>query len=605
MIQKTAGAALPGNPPYVANRFAPIRRKTLPVRVGNRIVGGDAPILVQSMTTTNTKDVDATAFQTLELWKAGCELVRITAPTQKDAECLRDIVKKVRDAGCDVPISADIHFQPRAAYEAVKWVEKVRINPGNFVDSKSAAMRDYDDASFESGVQKVYDAFVPLVLEAKERGVALRIGTNHGSLSDRILWKYGDTVEGMVESALEYLKVCESENFDQIIFSMKSSTPRVAVQAYRLLAQRLSMGHKAYPFHVGVTEAGDGEDGRLKSSVGIGALLLDGLGDTIRVSLTEDPVQEIPVAKALVKLCDLSRYPAVPSIQERIAYYDYHRRESSHVKIGALELGANEPRAPIAVGVSNPGSEAMPQGERKEWVSEESWPLISVGADGRPPIQKKPCEIQIDDLKDLQQVATTLEAYGRTPLLWSCNPSLLNLVGAYRHLAGWLEQQGRHDLIVLRDTTDGTPEGNMGLAVRMGALLADGLGDLIALESGAGTKAALNLAYDVLQAAGVRRSKPEYVACPGCGRTLFDLQSTTQRIRGKTAHLKNIAIAVMGCIVNGPGEMADADFGYVGGAPGKVSLYVGRECVQKNIPEDEAPEALISLIKSHGRWIEP
>ncbi len=598
MIQKTGGAVLPENPPYMTNRFAPSRRKTLAVRVGNRIVGGDAPILIQSMTTTNTKDVDATVFQTLELWRAGCELVRITAPTQKDAECLRDIVKKVRDAGCDIPISADIHFQPRAAYEAVKWVEKVRVNPGNFVDSKSAAMREYDDASFESGVQKVYDAFAPLVRTAKERGVCLRIGTNHGSLSDRILWKHGDTVEGMVESALEYLKVCEAENFDQIVFSMKSSTPRVAIQAYRLLAQRLSQGHKPYPFHVGVTEAGDGEDGRLKSSVGIGALLLDGLGDTIRVSLTEDPVQEIPVAKTLVKLCDLSRYPAVPGLRENISLYDYHRRESHTIEIGSLLVGAREA---VAVGVSNPGSEALPKGDRKpEWFSGASWPVVH--APENAPTQPGPVEIQVDNLDLLSSLDLGEQD---KQILWSCNPSLPNLVGAYRHLTAWLEQRGHRDPIVLRDRTDGTPEGNMAVAVRLGAVLADGIGDLIHIESATGAKTALNLAYDVLQAAGVRRSKPEYVACPGCGRTLFDLQSTTQRIRSKTAHLKNISIAVMGCIVNGPGEMADADFGYVGGAPNKVSLYVGRDCVQKNIPEAEAPEELINLIKSHGRWIEP
>ena len=581
MIQKTGGAVLPENPPYMDNRFAASRRKTLAVRVGNRIIGGDAPILVQSMTTTNTKDIDATTFQTLELWRAGCELVRITAPTQKDAECLREIMLKVRAAGCDIPVSADIHFQPRAAYEAVKWVEKVRINPGNFVDSKTAAQREYDDASFESGVQKVYDAFAPLVRTAKERGVCLRIGTNHGSLSDRMLWKFGDTVEGMVESALEYLKVCEAENFDQIVFSMKSSTPRVAIQAYRLLAQRLSQGHKPYPFHVGVTEAGDGEDGRLKSSVGIGALLLDGLGDTIRVSLTEDPVQEIPVAKTLVKLCDLSRYPAVPGLGENIAFYDSHRRESIPVELAGLKVGAREV---IAVGVFNPGSEALPKGDRKaEWISGE----ISN-------------EIQINDLKELESLK-----FPESQSLWSCNPALPNLVGAYRHLNAWLEQHGHRDPIILRDRTDGTPEENMAVAVRLGAVLADGIGDLICVESATGAKTALNLGYDVLQAAGVRRSKPEYVACPGCGRTLFDLQSTTQRIRAKTSHLKNISIAVMGCIVNGPGEMADADFGYVGGAPNKVSLYVGRDCVQKNIPEDEAPEELINLIKSHGRWIEP
>jgi (E)-4-hydroxy-3-methylbut-2-enyl-diphosphate synthase len=588
MSQKTAGAVLQGNPPYLfgeASRFAPARRKTIPVRVGNRWIGGDHPVLVQSMTTTNTKDIDATVMQTLELWNAGCELIRITTPTAKDAECLQDIVAKVRAAGCDAPISADIHFQPRAAHEAVKWADKVRINPGNFVDSKAAGeMKEYDEESFQAGVLKVRETFAPLVREAKARGVALRIGTNHGSLSDRIMWKHGDTVEGMVESALEYLRVCEEEDFDQIVFSMKSSNPRVAIQAYRLLAHRLEAGgHKPYPFHVGVTEAGDGEDGRLKSSVGIGALLRDGLGDTIRVSLTENPVHEVPVAHALVKLCDAAKIPAVPAIGESVSFYNYQRRDTNAVEIGAGIVAGG--REPVRVGVDAfPASEAMPKGDRKaEWIDGDL-----------------KTEIRIRAAADLDAQAG---ASGTT--VWSVDPAVGNLPGMYRHLAAWLDARGRKDLVLLRDRTDGTPEGNMAAASRLGAILADGIGDLIHIHSDAGAKAALNLAYDILQAAAVRRSKPEYVACPGCGRTLFDLQSTTQRIRAKTAHLKNISIAVMGCIVNGPGEMADADFGYVGGAPNKVSLYVGRECVQKNIPEDEAPEALVALIKSHGRWIDP
>jgi (E)-4-hydroxy-3-methylbut-2-enyl-diphosphate synthase len=614
MSQKTAGAVLPDNPPYLASpatRFAPARRITIPVRVGNRVIGGDNPILVQSMTTTNTKDIDATVLQTLELWNAGCELIRITAPTAKDAECLQEIVAKVRAAGCDAPISADIHFQPRAAHEAVKWVEKVRINPGNFVDSKAAGVqKEYDYLSFEAGAQKVREAFAPLVREAKARGVALRIGTNHGSLSDRMMWKFGDTVEGMVESALEYLRVCEEENFDQIVFSMKSSNPRVAIQAYRLLAHRLEAGgHKPYPFHVGVTEAGDGEDGRLKSSVGIGALLRDGLGDTVRVSLTEDPVQEVPVAKQLVRLCDTAKIPAVKDIEESVSFYNYQRRETDVVTLpNALVAGGREP---VAVGIVEPGVEWLPKGDRKvEWVTGVSWPVVdtngvNVGANNHLPLQTDHdvVEFRITNVADLDVILIPTGT-----VLWSCDPTsgyMGNLPGAYRHIAAWLDAQGRKDLIVLRDRTDGTPEGNMAAAARLGSVLADGIGDLIHVDSAASVQASLNLAYDILQASAVRRSKPEYVACPGCGRTLFDLQSTTQRIRAKTMHLKNISIAVMGCIVNGPGEMADADFGYVGGAPNKVSLYVGRECVQKNIPEDDAPEALVDLIKAHGRWIEP
>ncbi len=612
---------------YMPDRFAPTRRPTLKVRVGNRYIGGDAPILVQSMTTTNTKDVDATVFQTLEMAKAGCELVRITAPTQKDSECLKEIVAKVRAAGCDVPISADIHFQPRAALEAVKWVEKVRINPGNFVDSKSPTARDYDEASFAVGEQRVYDAFAPLVRLAKDRGVCLRIGTNHGSLSDRIMWKYGDTIEGMVESALEYVRVCEAENFDQIVFSMKSSNPRVVVEAYRLLAARLDRDHKPYPFHIGVTEAGDGEDGRLKSSVGIGALLLDGLGDTVRVSLTEDPIFEIPVAKALVKMCDTHLAPPVGAIPESVSFFEFQRRNVPVTALGGLLVGGREK---IAVGSADPGAEALPKGERRlEWISTPDshafrvdvptvWEPKNVEfaistrhsavalSSGKllAGLSDLPAalEIQVEDLAHLEKISPDVLALPH--LFWSCTPSL-NAVLRYRHLAAWLAAKGRPDPIILRGRGDGSPEANMLLAAQFGSLLVDGIGDMLHIDGPAGPKACMQLGYDILQAAGVRKTKPEYVACPSCGRTLFDLQTTTQKIRQRTSHLKNISIAIMGCIVNGPGEMADADFGYVGGAPNKVNLYVGRDCVRKNIPEEEAPEALVALIREHGRWIEP
>jgi len=588
------------------------------------------------MTTTQTQDIDATVFQTLEMAKAGCELVRITAPTQKDAECLRDIVAKVRATGCDVPISADIHFQPRAAAEALKWVDKVRINPGNFVDVKLPTPRPYDDAGFAQGEQKVFDVFSPLVQEARERGVALRIGTNHGSLSDRMMWKFGDTVEGMVESALEYLRVCEFHGFDQIVFSMKSSSPRVAVQAYRLLAARLERDHKPYPFHVGVTEAGDGEDGRLKSAVGIGALLLDGLGDTVRVSLTEDPIHEIPVAKQLIAVCQ----PASASgsltpdslevhLAENLDFYAYARRPTPAITLKGLSFGGREA---IAVGVNHPAAETLPKGERKvEWVNADGPlpPLAGIPMAGRglslagecdwlvlPSADllsspaalgslpaSLPVEIALGQMDHLPRILKVIEGEVRT-FLWSL-PYGDDIVDRTRRLLADLDGHGRRDLWVLRGKTDHTPQANMALAARLGSLLVDGFGDLLHIDTPAGTRSAMNLGYDLLQAAGVRKSKPEYVSCPSCGRTLFDLQSTTQKIRSHTAHLKNISIAIMGCIVNGPGEMADADFGYVGGAPGKVNLYVGRNCVRKNIPEEMAPQALIDLIREHGRWIEP
>jgi (E)-4-hydroxy-3-methylbut-2-enyl-diphosphate synthase len=628
--------------------------------VGDAIIGGTAPILIQSMTNTNTRDIEATVKQSLELARAGCELIRITAPTAKDAECLQEIVAKIRKEGYKTPVSADIHFQPKAAFEALKWVEKVRINPGNFVDSKAAELKEYTDESFERGVQKVYETFGPLVQEAKQRGVCLRIGTNHGSLSDRIMSRYGDTVEGMVESALEFLRVCEGESFDQVVFSMKASNPRVVVQAYRLLAARLEQEHQNYPFHVGVTEAGDGEDGRLKSAVGIGALLLDGIGDTIRVSLTEDPVLEIPVAKDLVDLCGRpfeqeSLNTEIETIEsfskefpENVDYFHYQRRDLPKTSWASLELGGREK---IAVGVADPGAETLPVGERQvEWHSTHQLSDVAshldVYKEGRLP---QVVESEISQTTDLLNISSSMsqlissgdllnapESFDGTGVLeiqveclehlialdeqgvlssksfsqvmWSILPEgsqNVDVVGLYRGLVAWLHKLDRKDLIVLRGVTDGSAKGNMKVACELGGVLADGVGDLIHIASAAGCRAAMNLGYDVLQAAGVRRSKTEYVSCPSCGRTLFDLETTTQKIRKVTSHLSDVSIAIMGCIVNGPGEMADADFGYVGGAPEKVNLYVGRDCVQKNIPEAEAPDALIDLIKDHGKWKEP
>ena len=628
---------------YTADRFSPRRRKTLKVRVGNRWIGGDEPILVQSMTTTNTKDIDATVFQTLELAKAGCELVRITTPTQKDSECLQEIMRKVRAAGCDVPVSADIHFQPRAAMEAVKWVEKVRINPGNFVDSKSAVMREYDDGSFSSGVQKVYDAFAPLVRTAKDRGVCLRIGTNHGSLSDRIMWKYGDTIEGMVESALEYLRVCEAENFDQIVFSMKSSNPRVVVEAYRLLAARLDQEHKPYPFHVGVTEAGDGEDGRLKSSVGIGALLLDGLGDTIRVSLTEDPVHEIPVAKSLVRLCDLSRLGAIPACRKRSTSTTSTAATCPCAATWAIWPWAAGRRSPWAP--PDPAAESIPKGERRiEWsgtydshatradmptvweprtvdfaiatrhqlVALTSSRLLS-GLSDLP----GNLEIQVEDPAHLDRIPA--DVLNLPHVFWSCTPpdaeaSVLggassaggNPVARYRHLAAWLALKGRPDPIILRGKSDGTPEGNMMLAARFGSLLIDGIGDMLHVEGPAGPKACMHLGYDILQAAGVRRTKPEYVACPSCGRTLFDLQTTTQKIRATHGPSQEHLHRHHGLHRQRPGRNGGRGLRLRGRrAQQGESLRGPGRASRRTSPRRRLPEALVSLIKEHGRWSEP
>jgi len=560
-------------------RFAGFRRLTHEVRIGEARIGARNPVLVQSMTTTLTKDVEATVRQTVQLARAGCELVRITAPTQVDAACLEEIVKRVRAEGVTVPLCADIHFQPAAAFEAVKWVEKVRVNPGNFVDAKTAYgfQKEFGDEVYERGLQKINDKFRPLVLAAKERGVALRIGTNHGSLSDRILARYGDTPEGMVVSALEFLSVCEDVDFDQVVFSMKASNPKVVIQCYRLLAKKLSeAGRKAYPVHLGVTEAGEGRDGRLKSAVGIGSLLLDGLGDTIRVSLTEDPIEEIPVARELVKACvrpfrdEVEGVPAfdtfcltdsVEGLVEPCDPLSYSRRPARTVAVGQTLAGFGQ-----AIRV---GAEASVPGRTErnaEWTVD-----------------------RIAKVDAAQVVEPSLETLGP----WGV-----------RRLAATLPTGESAPVLSLRWKLDGTASDELRMAAVFGSLLCDGYGDLVSL-SGKPEAECIDLAWDVLQAAGARKSKAEFISCPSCGRTLFDLVETSARIREKTGHLKEVAIAIMGCIVNGPGEMADADFGYVGGAPGTVNLYVRRDCVKKGIPEAVAPDALVELIKEHGRWVEP
>ncbi len=597
-------------------RFGSIRRQSLEVRVGTSVIGGTHPILIQSMTTTLTKDIDATVAQTVALARSGCELVRITTPTQVDAACLEEIMRKVRAQGVEVPVCADIHFQPAAAFEAVKWVEKVRVNPGNFVDAKTAYgfQKDFDDTSYDRGLQKIDDKFRPLVKMARERGVALRIGTNHGSLSDRILSRWGDTPEGMVASALEYLSVCEAEQFDQVVFSMKSSNPKVVVQCYRLLVERLATGgHKPYPIHLGVTEAGEGRDGRLKSAVGIGALLLDGIGDTIRVSLTEDPLAEVPVARELVRVTQrpfdgpLTDFGGMDllmptSLRESIDPFTYRRRETMPVQLGSTTIGLSNP---VRVG-GGIGSESVSSDRPIEW------------RDGS-------CDVvALDKNFDVQELAKTLSGGNLVELdcqnlsdidliVAALPPSNLYLIsldlarrgpwGARRLIAAF-ESAGLRPPLVLRWRTDGTEGDELRLAATLGSLLCDGYGDSIRLSSD--TDADLtDLCYDLLQCAKARRSKTEFISCPSCGRTLFDLVTTSSRIRAKTGHLKDVSIAIMGCIVNGPGEMADADFGYVGGTPGSVNLYVGRDCVKRGIPEADAPDALVALIQEHGRWTEP
>ena len=673
---------------YCTSRFTAVRRKTRPVRVGAVTIGGGHPLVVQSMTTTPTQDVKATVEQAVALAEAGCEVVRVTAQNVKAAEALRDIRNGFSAAGfADVPLVADIHFLPQAAMEAVKHVEKVRINPGNYADKKKFQVREYSDAEYEAEIGRLHEAFSPIVLRCKELGRAMRIGTNHGSLSDRIMNRYGDTPLGMCESALEFIRIAESHGFHDIILSMKASNPKVMIQAYRLMVARMEAENMQYPLHLGVTEAGDGDDARIKSAIGIGSLLYDGLGDTIRVSLTEDPVAEVPVAKDLArKAMALWQEEPVISARDQIDPYTYTRRPIRETTLGGgLKIGPMEPPrvlqpGPVLAAVNHSatayaealrGSQSALKDARMEGLllklSPEDLP-------GLPDWRKElgsivPCVMyDVSALPVEESVLTSLEqasqhgdgwladfttradwneiltraerlgirialgispeelaklypddlTAGEQPAIVTLSPRALqhanvHPLGRYRQLADVLYAMGTDNPIWIRNTVDTAIEKDpdhfgdrlLEASILSGALICDGIGDLLSVETVPSIRQSTTLAYDILQGARARTTKTEYVACPSCGRTLFDLQTTTQRIRAATGHLKGVTIAVMGCIVNGPGEMADADFGYVGGAPGKVNLYVGKTCVKYHIPAEEAVEALVDLIREQGKWEDP
>ncbi len=582
---------------YCSDLFRFERRCTREVMVGGVGVGDRNPIRIQSMITADTRDTQACVKEVLELAEAGCEIVRITAQTRKYAENLEHIRDGVRRAGCDVPLVADIHFKPDAALEAAKWVEKVRVNPGNYADKKKFEIREYSDAEYDEELARIRDKFAPLVRLCRELGRSMRIGTNHGSLSDRIMNRYGDTPLGMVESALEFVRIARDLDYHQIIFSMKASNPKVMIEAYRLLIARLAQEGPDwnYPIHLGVTEAGDGEDGRIKSAIGIGSLLDDGIGDTIRVSLTEDPVHEIPVARALAggrrsDPDDFASNPASPS--PTWDPFSYQRRSSDTLEIGGHELGGGREFRVVTTG--------------RKWEA-LSHKLDKLG-DFQPEIVLEDSGVRAIDPRNDKEIAELHSL--PSPVLTTVRDGLdLGVVSAFRLLAARLE--ARHP-ILLKDTlspatsSDGDFLDTLLTASRnIGSLLCDGIGDAVLIQGEEAPGQSLRISYNVLQAAGARIFKTDYVACPSCGRTLFNLQTTTQKIREATGHLKGVRIAVMGCIVNGPGEMADADFGYVGGAPGKINLYVGKEAVQFNIPESEAVDRLIDLINEHGKWIDP
>jgi (E)-4-hydroxy-3-methylbut-2-enyl-diphosphate synthase len=640
---------------YCASPYTYQRRVTREVMVGPVGVGGANPVRVQSMITCDTMDTEASIAQTLELAAAGCEIVRITAPTVKDSANLENIVRGLRARGCDVPIVADIHFKPEAAMEAARWVEKVRINPGNYADSKKFKIVEYTDEQYAAELERIRERFSPLVRLCRERGIAMRIGTNHGSLSDRIMNRYGDTPLGMVESALEFARIARDLDYHAFVFSMKSSNPKVMINAYRLLVARLGQEGEDwnYPIHLGVTEAGEGEDARIKSAIGIGSLLHDGIGDTIRVSLTEDSVHEIPVARALVEIgrnvaaqsrgeAGLSnRIAAVTQPRSRGARpgfqtgkkeigavpisfnpFEYERRRSNKIERGDVRLGGDELIRVV-----------VPQRS----FDQVAHKLDRMG-DYQPEIVYEKAGVVEVDPRDEAAMARLNES-AEAQLVTVRDDVGLNVIPAFRLLAARIAP--RHP-ILLKDVLPGHPEQSeaerntvegprdssstvmprdpspsLGMtdrdflstlltaATNIGSLLCDGIGDAILLQGERAPGQALRLSYNTLQAAGSRIFKTDYVACPSCGRTLFNLQTTTARIKAATSHLKGVKIAIMGCIVNGPGEMADADFGYVGGAPGKVNLYVGKTAVKFNIPEADAVDRLQDLIREHGKWVEP
>jgi len=583
---------------YCADLFCYQRRATREVRVGKVGVGGTNPIRIQSMITCDTMDTEASIAQTMELAAAGCEIVRITAPTVKDSRNLENIVKGLRERGCDVPIVADIHFKPDAAMEAAKWVDKVRINPGNYADSKKFLIREYSDEQYTAELQRIRERFAPLVELCQQRGIAMRIGTNHGSLSDRIMNRYGDTPLGMVESAFEFARIARDLDYHAFVFSMKSSNPKVMIAAYRLLVARLDEEGPDwnYPIHLGVTEAGEGEDARIKSAIGIGSLLADGIGDTIRVSLTEDSIHEIPVAKALIQNIRKTPSPErrAPNIEVSFDPFSYQRRATETIERDGVRVG---------------GEELMRVVIREASFEKIAHKIDKMG-DYKPEIVYENAQIEEIDPRDESSIARLNES-SRARFVTVKDDIDLAVIAAFRLLAAKLH--ARHPILLkdvfncgLRSVDCGKDFLNTLLtaATNIGSLLCDGIGDAILVQGEEAPGQSLRLSYNILQAAGSRIFKTDYVACPSCGRTLFNLQTTTAKIKADTLHLKGVKIAIMGCIVNGPGEMADADFGYVGGAPGKVNLYVGKTPVKFNIPEAEAVDRLKDLIREHGKWVD-
>jgi (E)-4-hydroxy-3-methylbut-2-enyl-diphosphate synthase len=714
--------------PPATDRFRYARRPTRVVMVGDVPVGGLEPIRIQSMTTSLTWDVEKTVGQIEALVRAGCEIVRVTVPTKQDAEALPAIRELMKKRGVRCPLVADIHFSPTVAMLAVEHVEKIRVNPGNFSDgSKKFTVKEYSDEAYNAELSRMEKLFTPLVLRAKERGISMRIGTNHGSLSDRIVNRFGDSPAGMVESALEFVRICEKLDYRELIISMKASNTLVMVQAYRLLAQKMAEESMDYPFHLGVTEAGDGDDGRIKSAIGIGSLLEDGIGDTIRVSLTEDSTKEIPPAFAIAKRTSdlsarlreakgerlLSSAP-IETLQERVDPFLFSRRKTRRTEQGPkyAAVGGDQPlRVELDLGPVDDASVSTiadlcaklsgpDAGERRLEVASVSvrtreavgafeklraeiarrsidvaldaslFPTVWTDPAARERIARAADRVtpfalgsNVDLTRPLAELAREVSAHedhalvigvdsdAGTPRSESADapaayariaeetarlievalaetgphgppqvvaslflPLGRSLAQPYRALAAALDARGLDVPIQLvgevrpregSRAASAWEDCQIQAALELGSLLVDGIGDSIRVDGLIDPHRAVDLAYGILQGARARTTKTEYISCPSCGRTLFDLETTTAKIKSKTEHLKGVKIGVMGCIVNGPGEMADADFGYVGWKPGKVNLYVGKEVVLREVEEDAAADRLVQLIKDHGRWVDP
>ncbi|ULQ52346.1 (E)-4-hydroxy-3-methylbut-2-enyl-diphosphate synthase [Flavihumibacter fluvii] len=653
---------------------------TKEVKVGDLILGNGQPIRIQTMTTTDTMDTMATVEQSIRCIEAGAELVRITAPSKKEAENLQLIKNELRRRGYHTPLVADIHFTPNAAEIAARIIEKVRVNPGNYVDKKKFEQIDYTDLEYAEEIERIRERFTPLVKICREYGTAMRIGTNHGSLSDRIMSRYGDTPMGMVESAMEFLRISRGENYHNIVLSMKSSNPQVMVQAYRMLIQTMfNEFGEIYPLHLGVTEAGDGEDGRIKSAIGIGSLLEDGIGDTIRVSLTEDPEFEIPVCRDLVKRYDRyadgsvsGRVPAIDTGTLKYSPFEYRRRNSfvvdniggKQVPVVISDLSKIEKITPSDLSgigyrydaatdkwvIGDAAADyiftghqlldfALP-GTLKVIVYPATWekaadstkylPIFQDSGYARADVKSGRMNfVMVDCFNDDRNINnfTFLDQLANDPTVVIClSSSNINALQSVRRMfVELLDREIRNPVVLMTDSNWQTPDEHLiHFAAETGALFLDGFGDGLCLGYAAGSKLenmqvtgrtylpvkdvyqfTNNTAFSILQATRTRISKTEYISCPSCGRTLFDLQETTAKIRAVTNHLKGVKIAIMGCIVNGPGEMADADFGYVGSGPGKITLYKGKEVVKRNVDSEVAVDELIKLLKENEAWVHP